>query len=522
MKNYSQLLFTVLSLLTSFNFLQAQWAPTDSTSHDAVLSLTVTADGTKLIAGTNGDGVYYSTDNGTNWCDANLLLNGPYVRSFAMSGTNLFAGTEQGVFLSHSTDFGSDSWEGWSEKISGLNDKNVLSLAVSSDGTKLYAGTSSGIFLSTNNGTNWTEINNGLTNTYVNAIVVSGANLFAATIGGGVFRSTNFGTNWSTVNSGLTNNNVFAIAVSPNGVGSASLFVGTDDGVFLSTDDGASWSAASTGLTSTDVNCLLVNGTNLFLGTFDGGIFLSTNNVTNWNAVNTNITNTYVNALAVSGTNLFVGTSAVSVTGSFSVNVTPLPVELTSFTASVNRNAVVLNWNTANEANNYGFEVQRSVVSNQPVGTLTQTIVNTNWEKIGFIEGHGSTNTLQSYSFVDRSASGKVVYRLKQTDRDGKFEYSQEVEATVTAPQVFALSQNYPNPFNPTTNIEFTVPFNGRATLKVFNIVGQEVATIFNGEVEAGKYNQVQFNASGLATGVYFSRLEYDGKILLKKMLLTK
>lgn len=89
-------------------------------------------------------------------------------------------------------------------------------------------------------------------------------------------------------------------------------------------------------------------------------------------------------------------------------------------------------------------------------------------------------------------------------------------------PQGFTLSQNYPNPFNPTTNIEFTVPSNGRATLKIFNAIGQEVATLFNGEAEAGKYNMVQFNASGFATGLYFSRLEFGGKVQLKKMLLVK
>jgi hypothetical protein len=90
------------------------------------------------------------------------------------------------------------------------------------------------------------------------------------------------------------------------------------------------------------------------------------------------------------------------------------------------------------------------------------------------------------------------------------------------APNEFALLQNYPNPFNPTTNIEFTVPVNGRATLKVFNAIGQIVATLFDGIAEAGKYNQIQFNANGLATGIYFSRLESNGKLQLKKMLLIK
>ena len=92
----------------------------------------------------------------------------------------------------------------------------------------------------------------------------------------------------------------------------------------------------------------------------------------------------------------------------------------------------------------------------------------------------------------------------------------------VKNPTVFALSQNYPNPFNPSTVIQFTVPSNGRAVLKVFNILGQEVATLFDGVAAAGEYHQETFDASRLASGIYFSRLEFDGKMQMKKMLLLK
>jgi len=188
--------------------------------------------------------------------------------------------------------------------------------------------------------------------------------------------------------------------------------------------------------------------------------------------------------------------------------VSALPVELTSFTAAVERGTVVLNWKTATEVNNYGFDIERKSTAN--------------WNKVGFVEGHGTTNAPQSYSYADNVPSGKVVYRLKQIDRDGKFEYSKEVEATVVnTPAVFALGQNYPNPFNPTTNISFTVPANGHATLKILNILGQEVAT-FNGEAQSGIFNQVQFNASGMASGMYFSRLEQNGKVQIVKMTLIK
>jgi len=126
---------------------------------------------------------------------------------------------------------------------------------------------------------------------------------------------------------------------------------------------------------------------------------------------------------------------------------------------------------------------------------------------------------------------GKYYYKIAGIDIHGNIgapstELSQNVLAVqVTkgvAPKIFALEQNYPNPFNPTTTIEFTVPSNGRATLKIFNAIGQEIATLFNGEAEAGKYHQVQFSARGQASGLYFSRLEYNGKVQLKKMSFIK
>jgi hypothetical protein len=89
-------------------------------------------------------------------------------------------------------------------------------------------------------------------------------------------------------------------------------------------------------------------------------------------------------------------------------------------------------------------------------------------------------------------------------------------------PAVFSLEQNYPNPFNPSTMIQFTVPSTGRAALKVFNVLGQEVATLFDGEASAGVSHQVEFNASSLASGIYFSRLEFDGKTEMKKMMMVK
>jgi hypothetical protein len=187
----------------------------------------------------------------------------------------------------------------------------------------------------------------------------------------------------------------------------------------------------------------------------------------------------------------------------------PLPVELTSFTASVSRGSVVLHWETATEVNNTGFEIERSKVNCEK------------WEKIGFVEGHGSTNAPHSYSFSDAPDAEKTLYRLKQIDRDGRFEYSKVVEAVVGGLASFALDQNYPNPFNPGTVINYSIAAPANVQLKVYDILGGEVATLVNEFKGAGRYS-VAFNASALANGVYFYKLQAGRFSEVKKLSVMK
>lgn len=196
-----------------------------------------------------------------------------------------------------------------------------------------------------------------------------------------------------------------------------------------------------------------------------------------------------------------------------------LPVELVRFTATLNGPAVVLHWSTATEVNSYGFDIERRTVSS-PVSTNVRS---TNWAKTGFVQASGTSNSPHNYSYTDQNlAAGTYAYRLKQIDRSGVFKCLQETQVTVEAPNMFSLAQNYPDPFNPTTMIQFTVPTDGKATLRIFNMLGQEVAMLFNGDAVAGIYHQVQFNASNLASGIYISRLEFDGKVQMKKMVFLK
>ena len=189
----------------------------------------------------------------------------------------------------------------------------------------------------------------------------------------------------------------------------------------------------------------------------------------------------------------------------------PLPVELTSFTASASNEQIRLNWETSTELNNFGFEVERLIGDSNL------------WKKIGFVEGHGNSNSPKEYSFSDRSVySGKYAYRLKQIDTDGKFKYSSAVEVNLGAPSNFGLSQNYPNPFNPSTTIKFGYDKNTEAQLKVYDVLGNEVVNLFNGVAEGGKVYQINFDGSALSSGVYYYKLTCDNKTEIKKMMLLK
>ena len=191
----------------------------------------------------------------------------------------------------------------------------------------------------------------------------------------------------------------------------------------------------------------------------------------------------------------------------------PLPVELTSFSASVIGNAVKLSWQTATEVNNFGFEVERASLSASPLRV---------WEKIGFVNGNGNSNSPKSYSYEDKNVTaGKYSYRLKQIDNDGQFEYSKTIEVDFGTPGKFELAQNFPNPFNPETAIRFTLPAASSVKLTVFNLLGQEVKLLVNEYKEAGTHI-INFNASDFNSGVYIYRLETNGVTQTRKMTLIK
>ncbi len=188
----------------------------------------------------------------------------------------------------------------------------------------------------------------------------------------------------------------------------------------------------------------------------------------------------------------------------------PLPVELTSFTSKFLNDKIQLNWVTKTEVNNYGFNVERRINDGE-------------WSSIGFVEGHGNSNSPKNYSYSDKdlfAGGSSFQYRLKQVDTDGTFEYSDVVEVDVV-PTQFELSQNYPNPFNPSTTIRFSLPQATQIKINVYNMIGEQVATIAEGMYETGNH-KITFNASNFPSGAYIYRIESNEFVQVKKMILMK
>lgn len=198
---------------------------------------------------------------------------------------------------------------------------------------------------------------------------------------------------------------------------------------------------------------------------------------------------------------------------SFSI-VTPVPAELISFSSEVIDNDVTLYWTTATETNNSGFNVERSVESNEEK--------NLAWQTVGIVNGNGTSSEPQMYSFVDGNVSvGKYQYRLKQIDFNGTIEYSNSIQVEINPPIKFSLEQNFPNPFNPSTTIQYSLTKDSYLTLKVYNINGQEILTLVEGFKKAGVHN-LNFVPDNLPSGIYFYRIITEDFSAVRKMTYLK
>jgi hypothetical protein len=375
----------------------------------------------------------------------------------------------------------------------GLSNENVHSFAASD--TNLFAGVyGNGVFLSTDSGSSWMSVSTGLTDLNIYALALSDTNLFAGAIGGGgVFRSTDKGASWTKASTGLLNKVVISLLVADT-----NLFAGTyNGGVFLSTDKGLSWTTASAGLTELHINALAIKDTNLYAGT-NSYVFCSTDNGTSWTVASSNLTSGNIFALAVVGANIFMGgfggvlqsynNSTIWTSSGLHYTITSFAVSGTNLFAGTNGDGVFLstdngaNWTAVNDG-------------------LTDKIV-------------GSLTVYNSYLFAGIYWSG--VWRRPLSEIITSVD-----RCSTNLPMHFILNQNYPNPFNPTTTISYQLPANSFTTLKVFDLLGREVATLVNEVKMAGTYTAT-LNASRFSSGVYFYQLKAENYLQTKKMVILK
>ncbi len=286
--------------------------------------------------------------------------------------------------------------------------------------------------------------------------------------------------------------------------------------VYKTTDGGNSWNLTTLGMHQLLLGMYFTDDLNGWIVGVDysngnmGIVYRTTDAGTNWEIQSIPSIDALFNIIFInSNTGWATGGNGNIITTEGST-----PVELSSFTAFVDKNNVVLNWQTATETNNNGFQIERLKDSK---------IKNTNeWKSIGFVNGQGTTTEENSYSFVDDNlTTGKYQYRLKQIDFDGSYEYSETINVQVLSPTEFSLSQNYPNPFNPTTTIKYSIPNPGSVKLLVYNSLGEKVTELVDEYKEAGSY-KINFDASDLSSGIYFYKLKAGRFTSVKKLILLK
>lgn len=198
---------------------------------------------------------------------------------------------------------------------------------------------------------------------------------------------------------------------------------------------------------------------------------------------------------------------------------TTVPVELATFTSTINKNSVILYWTTASEQNNFGFEIQRT----KSPGSSDHSSTKGKWITLGFVPGNGTGSIPNNYSYIDNTftAAGTYFYRLKQIDFNGRFEFSQILTQKVEYPQKYQLLQNYPNPFNSITVISYRLPVFSQVELDIFSVTGQKVLTLVSEPQSAGNY-KYEWDAGGFSSGVYFSRIVAGDFVQMKKLIFLK
>lgn len=459
---------------------------------------------------------------------------------------NIYAGTTgtaRGIFKS------TDGGETWTNVYS-TGASNYLDIAFDPLNNVYVANSSNGLIISTDGGSTFTTIPTltfGGNSVNTVACGESGLVLVGVTTGG-VYRSTDYGATFTQTLSGYSIVSLEFDKFNPNRVyaGSSSttlngFFVSTDGGqtftgptnsvnvweilqlqdtslitvststgypVNKSTDLGLTWSTV--GNTPAAIRGACLDLLENIYAAGNGGVYKSTDG----GATFTNFNLTFSSNKIISYQNkILVAVSGTTNGGVYVYTDETIPVELSSFTVSIIEDKVSLNWTTLTETNNLGFEIQRQQINKKSSES--------NWERIGFVSGSGTTTEPKHYSYNDKNLiAGTYKYRLKQIDFDGSVSYSGEIEIEFV-PEGLELKQNYPNPFNPITKIVYSINQPTKVKLYVSNLLGQTIDELINELKEPGIY-EVTFDGKNLTSGLYFYTLETNVGQLSKKMLLLK
>jgi photosystem II stability/assembly factor-like uncharacterized protein len=446
---------------------------------------------TGTAVGNNGT-VLRTTNAGTNWiAQTSGVTSSLGEVYFTDANTGTAVGDLKTILR---TTNGGTSWV--SQSTSGS--ESYVSVFFSNASTGTITGSSGSILRTTNGGTNWIAQTSGTTNT-LNSVFFTDVNTGFAAGNALILKTTNGGTNW--ISTSFTGKFFYNLYFTNANTGTA---VGSSGVIYRTTDAGANWEQQTSGVT-TSLNSVFFADANNGMIAGAGGIILYT-----WNGGSTWESQT-VSSVALNS--LFMSSLTATVVGLNGVIYRSdgvLPVELSSFTSSVNKQNVKLNWSTAMEENNSGFEIERKKESGDFI-------------KLLFIEGKGNSNSENHYSYEDRNlTTGKYKYRLKQIDYNGNYKYYDlQNEVVIGTPDKFALMQNYPNPFNPVTRINYELPITNYVSIKIFDISGREVAQLVN-EVKAAGYYSVTFDAKNLSSGTYFYKLQTENFNDVKRMIVLK
>ncbi len=519
----TRLLFLFLSLFVSSNF--AQWVTQTSGSTDRIRIIDPVS-ATVVWAAGNAGKVYRTTDGGTTWTNTVTLSTAiNYGLEAIDANTAWVTGTVGGsadVSIWKTTNAGA-TWVSQYNNPTSFGDG--IKFFNANDGVYYgdpdpYPSTNWELLTTTNGGTTWTRVPranfpgadsaNGEYGAAGSMAIAGNSVWFSAYSGAAgtpnrIYRSTNKGLNWSVASitnaTGTSGSNYVAFENEQRGV-----MVSLDGTTARTTDGGATW--VNTVVTGAVMRFVVnLKGTSRYVAVGNtGASWISYDGGASWSTLTA-----AANTQTLYGVGEFNGMVwAVGNTGTIlKWNGLPLPVEFTALGSSVSGNTVKIEWTTATEKNNRGFEVERKQKDGQFVTR-------------GFITGAGTSLEVKNYTFNDEEvAAGSYIYRIKQLDFDGQYAYSDEIEVDVTTPEKYALGQNYPNPFNPSTTISYAVKFDGFVSLKVYDFTGREVASLVNAEMKAGSYD-VQFDASGLSSGIYFYTLQSGSFKETKKLTLLK